>query len=129
MLASTKLRDVVRGLGQIETSDPTITRSLEKLRGDLDILISMAEVVQKNISIIIHIKPGETKISLIPRDVREHIRKTIKMQSGEHTTLVGYGISSTGTERFLERECGIKGEIITRKKTGTLVCQKQMNLE
>ena len=93
-------------------SNPIEQRYFTKILEQIHILIEMSWKAQENISIIIFIVPGNTKISLIPRYIREDINHILTIQYGEKNTLLGYGISSEEIRGFLRKECGIKSDSI-----------------
>ena len=88
ILATKKLEDALARMMSLTMNDPIEKRSRVKLILEIQLLISFSREEQKNTSILIHITPLETKISYIPRDVREGVRHLIKTQSGISNTLV-----------------------------------------
>ncbi len=128
ILATEKLKWAKNQLKLISTQNPIERQNKEKLEKYLDILIRISLVEDTNLSIILSILPEDTKISFIPRDVHEDIQGIISSQSGKKNTLLGYGIANSANKAFLERECGIFGEITGKAREKILTSGKQVSL-
>jgi DNA polymerase III epsilon subunit family exonuclease len=107
ILGAEKLRSACEQILLITWQDPIEKRKIKSLLADISLLIGTVQIEQKNISIVISIKPDDTRISYIPQDVRWEIGDILKIQEGRQNQLIWYGIESRETRAFLEKECGI----------------------
>ncbi len=129
ILAIEKLKWAKEQLEQREIQNPLDRKNQEKLKKYINILTRISLIEDANISILISIMPEDTKISFIPRDVRRSIQAIISSQSSKSNTFLWYGINNTASKAFLERECGLFGDIQGQAHPKILIVQKQLSLD
>jgi DNA polymerase III epsilon subunit family exonuclease len=128
-LATEKLRDAHNQIIALSPWDPIEERNLEKIQKDISLLIEISWVKHTNISIVISITEDDTRISYIPRDVREDIDNIVRSQSGIYNQLIGYGIRSRETLVFLEKECGLSGMIESVREKQIIHITKKLDIK
>jgi hypothetical protein len=109
-------------------ANPIEQKQIKNLKEEISLLIDISRIERENTSIIVSITELDTRISYIPRDVRDDIDKMIRMQSGDENTLLGYGIGSIETLTFLEKECGISGSLARGCEEHVMQIKKQLDI-
>jgi DNA polymerase III epsilon subunit family exonuclease len=128
LLGAEKLRNAYEGILLLTDVDPIEKKKITSLKKDISLLIHMSRTKDENTSIILSIKLDDTRVSYIPRDVRWDIGNILSTQRGKENKLLGYGIDTIESKRFLEKECGILWPLEWNKWWSTLWITKRLDI-